>query len=872
MAAFNIEQAVSELANLGIERSDALACLNACNNDLVRAADYFYGSGDLQKARDDYKWDASLFDADRDGNPSTQTGHSYDNNFQTEFQIQAPDVHVGSGYEGTKSRPPSRVSNRAGGSAAGYQGSEIVFLPPWPGPEDSWMGTADSDPDLARALAASMEGSAAHTVDFGAQETGITGTRTSPATSYLQPANPGREYNPQLWALTTTHEIFLDPGPSERKRKPGDPAFLRPSSSGGNVAALLTILHGIPAARESLLARDCLDRDYGHDDQWWNGQQIRILRVTNTSDGETGEPEITEGVIEVQRLMAFLDGTLRAYGSVESLAMIPGYHEPNQARESDTSSESLRVWRQLIDFLDAPSAFFRSWTSAIEKATPEPAEGKYSRTFFSEAIQCARGAKDGALMNSQVFQMMDLVGPTVGETTLYDMLDSLVIPMDYETDVFVKFAPVICAQIRPPDNGMFNGCPIAIPTALYPDRYTQAWAGPMREVRRRIEEQKSIIAEIELQEDKLKRVQVNEGAYHELQSVPQPRELLSILVEHYVAEGNREAPTGIANGVGSESSAVLAMLEGVIHQLDAKLEALARKKEEAYQTLVNLRSSLTSPEDLDPSLPPMTRYTLRGVSPESSTTFTLLQSCDSEEGQASAGSSTGSPGEQWWCINWTPRAPATGWETTPTLNYEVKKVTEEKVMHAIKTTGEGTVLLVYANDEALNLGEEIDTSLPGPLQTFVDRDNAAFKAELQPNSPGRKRHNDWLDAEDEGANSSPGAGFSPKRVSSSRSSATLGNATPEVSRRNSLSGNEIEMMEGIGSGNNQPTTGGGNTIGQEIDLSQPGGEEMQERGGISPVAKAFHLDSKGRERDLDQDMKDIDSEHIGFTDSLEKRV
>ncbi|PWW78139.1 hypothetical protein C7212DRAFT_183374 [Tuber magnatum] len=715
------------------------------------------------------------------------------------------------------------------------------------------METTDSDPDLARALAASMEGSGAHAGDYGAQETGITGTRTSPATSYLQPANPGREYNPQDWALTTTHEIFLDPGPSERKRKPGDPAFLRPANSGSNVATLLTVLHGIPAARESMLARDCLDRDYGHDDQWWNGQQIRILRVTNTSDEETGEPEITEGVIEVQRLMAFLDGTMRAYGSVESLTMIPGYQEHNQTLSL--------------------SAFFRSWIGAIQKATLEPAEGKYGRTFFSEATQCIRGATDEALMNREAFQIMDLVGPTVGEATLYDMLDSVVFPADDETDVFVKFAPVICAQIRPPDGGMFNGCPIAIPAVLYPDRYTQAWAEPMREVRRKIEEQRNIIAEIELQEDKLKRVQVSEGTYHELQSVPQPRELLSILVEHYAAEESRKAPTGIANGVESESSAILlAMLEGVIHQLDTKLEALAKKKEEAYGALVNLRSSLTSPEDLDPSLPPLTRYTLRGVSPESSTIFTLLQSSDSEEGQTSTGPSTSSPGEQWWCINWAPRAPATGWETTPTLNYDVKKVTEEKVMHAIKTTGEGTILLVYANDEALNLGEGTDSSLPGPLQTFVDRDNAAFKAELQPNSPGRKRPNDWLEAEDEGADSSPGAGFSPKKISSSRSSATLGNATPEVSRKNSLSGNEIEMMEGIGSGSSQPTTGGDDTIGQQVDLSQPGGGEMQERGGISPVAKAFHLDSKGRGRDLDQDMKDVDSEHIEFADSVEKRV
>jgi len=76
------------------------------------------------------------------------------------------------------------------------------------------------------------------------------------------------------------------------------------------------------------------------------------------------------------------------------------------------------------------------------------------------------------------------------------------------------------------------------------------------------------------------------------------------------------------------------------------------------------------------------------------------------------------------------------------------------------------------------------------------------------------------------------------------------------------------MTEGIGGGNSQPTPEGSDAIGQGIGFHQPGGGEMQERGGISPVAMAFHLDSKGREKDLDQDMRDVDSEHIEFSDSI----
>lgn len=111
--------------------------------------------------------------------------------------------------------------------------------------------------------------------------------------------------------------------------------------------------------------------------------------------------------------------------------------------------------------------------------------------------------------------------------------------------------------------------------------------------------------------------------------------------------------------------------------------------------------------------------------------------------------------------------------------------------------------------------------------------------------------------------------FSPKKVSSSsRSSATLGNATPQHSRRNSMDGTEMEMTEGV-----DPTAGLG---GLGLSMIEGGGiptlelphshqEEMIERGHISPVAKAFHLDIKGRDRDIDQEM--TDAEHIEDTNT-----
>src|SRR5947209_17635640 len=90
---------------------------------------------------------------------------------------------------------------------------------------------------------------------YGQQESGITGTRTSPTYACFGPAPPNHEYDPLKWSLTTTtqaNEIFLDPSPADRRRNPGEPAFLKPPAAGNNISALFTILNNIPAAREAL--------------------------------------------------------------------------------------------------------------------------------------------------------------------------------------------------------------------------------------------------------------------------------------------------------------------------------------------------------------------------------------------------------------------------------------------------------------------------------------------------------------------------------------------------------------------------------------------------------------------------------------------
>ena len=159
------------------------------------------------------------------------------------------------------------------------------------------------------------------------QETGITGTHSTPTATYFGPATRA-SYDEAQWALTVpvTHEIYLDPAhPSDRQRKIGEPAFFKPSSDGYHLGPALAILHSIPAAREALLAQEYVLDDYGYNDRWWSGEKIEASRITDITENDgTGEivvgPEPSQVVMEVQRLMAFLDRTTRGYGSVDSLA------------------------------------------------------------------------------------------------------------------------------------------------------------------------------------------------------------------------------------------------------------------------------------------------------------------------------------------------------------------------------------------------------------------------------------------------------------------------------------------------------------------------------------------------------------------------
>lgn len=232
------------------------------------------------------------------------------------FQVQGNDVHLPNLLEGTKSRPSSPMF--------GCRGSN---------------NDDQEDPELAEALKQSMQGvTVAGNELYCAQETGITGSggthNTSPVVNpNFIPAQENKEYNPSEWALTVTAPppATQEPLPAERKRPPdGAPAFLRPSFSSYYLGGALSILHTIPRARDSFLVRSVLLPDYGRNSKWWSGEKIGFSRAVDLDGPSFSVPDAEEIIHELQRLMAFLGGTNRAYGSVDVLAELPKIRDQEQ--------------------------------------------------------------------------------------------------------------------------------------------------------------------------------------------------------------------------------------------------------------------------------------------------------------------------------------------------------------------------------------------------------------------------------------------------------------------------------------------------------------------------------------------------------------
>ncbi|KAF8463658.1 hypothetical protein BDZ91DRAFT_731373 [Kalaharituber pfeilii] len=701
---------------------------------------------------DDY--DAMIGGDESDRATAYSSSHS-----NVDYPIQGPDALTPDALGGgpPRTRPPSPVNPEMG------------------------VDTNRSDPDFARAIRLSLETDYNNDYDsrWGNQETGITGAHSTPAPPYFGPATRP-SYDPEKWAVATipvTHEIYLDPvHPGDRQRKDKEPAFFKPSSDGYNLGPALAILHSIPAARTALLAPIRVLDDYGYNERWWSGESIEASRISTIVENEVPEPDPSEVVVEVQRLMAFLDNTKRGYGSVDSLAKMHSVYEEQQGE-------------QLSSFFKKWSADIKCFLGLEDKHEPWP--------FTSCAVACDSNDQRDSYDEFQVLtvsvpnELADAPGANI-----YNALDPIIWPDGDENpgDVYLDYvADVFCISLKR-DAPDVKGIGLDIPSDLYLNRYSKEYGPLVKEMKAQKLAVSCEIRNIEAREERLSRCRKRDigGDDSSVETV----KLLGAAIEHFE---NLRLPSEEKDSSGDismeekpdEHSSMTNQIREVLERLKVRLEELAQSKEKARETLYKLTTAFTSPETIPPDAPPLCRHSLRGIFVDLSTTFIKIRDCSDTESQE--------VGETWWCLSYPLQ-----WEADAnTAAYKVLKVAEKEVLDAAKYTGDGKVLLVYATEEAM-AGTDWDGRLPEALKNFVERDNTAFLKELE--SAGdkgkRKRANWWTYNNSNNQNNNGDNSSNLTRISedTTMEGHTQGVQQPPASPTEFLEGREADVEGACGPG------------------------------------------------------------------------
>ena len=293
------------------------------------------------------------------------------------------------------------------------------------------------------------------------QETGVTDA-THP---YFGPANR-EHYDTKNWTMTVSgshaQEILLNPDPADRKRERNTPAFIKPSPSTDYLPALVTILHAIPAAREALLMRRYTISDYGHDKVWWDGATIKAPKIVDIKHS-VDDMDWDEILFEPQRLMAFLDLTERAYGSIGGLVNVDAVHQTNA---DQLTSSFLEAWHKAA-VRAAPdwqiAEIFKS--IGTKNITDEP-EQKYAQSFFCLDVRVSNELAD---TGQTLYEAVDDVLWAEWEETQHDEV--------YWEGIGHVFAVQVTRS-----NDTASGLGIKVPGTWYLDRYLEVSKHAAREM------------------------------------------------------------------------------------------------------------------------------------------------------------------------------------------------------------------------------------------------------------------------------------------------------------------------------------------------------------------------------------------------------
>ena len=335
--------------------------------------------------------------------------------------------------------------------------------------------------DLDQALKMSMMTSDGHNQG---QITGV----TNASAPHFGPAT--QEHYDKNWQMTVpgeyTKEIWLNPDPADRKRDGTKPAFLRPTTQGHRLPALIKILQTIPLTREAMVCRDLILSDYGQNSEWWDGTPIEIPEAFHEADNRQ-DHDVEEVLYETQRLVAFLEGTERAYGSTDSLLGI--------------SSMGLLKDEELL------AVFFKAWEAASEHVGV-----RLDLHDIVESMGAKRELSQPDDAESIYFTTFEVrVDEEIADKghTLYDAVDDILWANDglqiEDQEIYLeKVADVFVLDVKRAKEAS-SGLGIRIPAIWYLDRYLQSSVEEMKRMRKTkaaiqeeldlIEQQRATIAE-----------------------------------------------------------------------------------------------------------------------------------------------------------------------------------------------------------------------------------------------------------------------------------------------------------------------------------------------------------------------------------------
>ncbi|KIW26697.1 uncharacterized protein PV07_06509 [Cladophialophora immunda] len=572
-----------------------------------------------------------------------------------------------------------------------------------------------NDPDLQRAMAESL-GQA-----LPAQEDGVTTTG-----AHFGPAN--REYyDPSSWALTTystSREIIEHPPPSKRRRTGGAPAFLRGSKDTGYLGSLLTIYHNIPLARQALLMPAMKVHAYAHDNSWWSGATDENTKALSTDNTLRIDRQECNLLTEVQCLMAFLDRTTRAYGSVDALADL----------------QAIRNRADATPF----HRFLEAWTSAAMKQAPQE---QLTQVFSSVATK-AGGLGDSDAAEKTLNCIDPFINHFPGET-LTDLLDNTIWNDEHGNidDVWISHcAEIFTIRVHDP-NSTSRSSELQLDPVWYPDRYMYECREQMQQIRKELQ---SIRREIDQYTHIQRRCQIYKSSDNRLLDVGEV--LNSAVKASTTVLGKKSVSNGFLDSQASGAQDTVnqadvdelgSALQSVLQKIRQKLDSLEQRKNELRLRSRQITMRLTKPTPEIPDVPNR-KYTLQGVATKPGVTYFRRQNTKInyliDDDVLDQDSLTG----DWWRTAWlqdeaqpaifhppmvgpVTRAQAEAIKQAETAPFSITRVQQAEVLEAVRKES-NSVLLVYANENAMNFqGGEVGIS----LRHFVDRDNQAFAEELQ---------------------------------------------------------------------------------------------------------------------------------------------